>query len=61
MVKFKRTYFLTIFHVCKHIPKTVLEATYGILLPKPAEGEDPNRPPTAHELLSAYGCKFEYN
>ncbi|CAG2062599.1 unnamed protein product, partial [Timema podura] len=30
---------------------------YGIMLPAPLEGEDPLRPPTAEELLNAYGCK----
>ncbi|PVD36894.1 hypothetical protein C0Q70_03885 [Pomacea canaliculata] len=42
-------------HVCERIPKTVLEAVYGINLPVPGEAEDPNRPPTAGELLSSYG------
>ncbi|PNF16467.1 Large subunit GTPase 1-like protein [Cryptotermes secundus] len=37
------------------IPRHVLEHTYGIMLPPPAEGEDPTRPPTAEELLNAYG------
>eukprot|EP00730_Choanoeca_flexa_P012801 TRINITY_DN4633_c0_g1_i1.p1 TRINITY_DN4633_c0_g1~~TRINITY_DN4633_c0_g1_i1.p1 ORF type:complete len:726 (+),score=195.53 TRINITY_DN4633_c0_g1_i1:22-2199(+) len=41
-------------HVCHTIPRTVLESTYGIRIIKPAEGEDPNRPPTAFELLNAY-------
>ncbi|XP_025082986.1 large subunit GTPase 1 homolog isoform X2 [Pomacea canaliculata] len=41
--------------VCERIPKTVLEAVYGINLPVPGEAEDPNRPPTAGELLSSYG------
>lgn len=39
------------------IPRHVLEDTYGIMLPKPLEGEDPARPPTSQELLNAYGCK----
>lgn len=39
--------------------REVLEANYGILLPKPSveDGEDPQRPPTPYELLGAYGCK----
>ena len=43
--------------VCHRIPGHVLEATYGIRLPEPAEGEDPERLPYYHELLDAYGCK----
>ena len=39
------------------IPRRELEHTYGIMLPPPQEGEDPTRPPTAEELLNAYGCK----
>ena len=38
------------------IPRPVLEATYGIFIPKPGEGEDLTRPPTSEELLNAYGC-----
>ncbi|XP_044525435.1 large subunit GTPase 1 homolog [Gracilinanus agilis] len=41
--------------VCQHIPRHVLEATYGIRLIRPREDEDPARPPTSEELLSAYG------
>ncbi|XP_023559930.1 large subunit GTPase 1 homolog isoform X2 [Octodon degus] len=37
------------------IPRRVLEATYGISIPKPREDEDPHRPPTSEELLTAYG------
>lgn len=37
------------------IPRHELEHTYGIMLPPPQEGEDPTRPPTAEELLNAYG------
>ncbi len=43
--------------VCERIPRPVLEGMYGITLPLPGEGEDPQRPPGAHELLSAYGCE----
>uniref|UniRef100_A0A8C6CVN9 Large subunit GTPase 1 homolog n=1 Tax=Moschus moschiferus TaxID=68415 RepID=A0A8C6CVN9_MOSMO len=42
--------------VCQNIPRHVLEATYGIDIIKPREDEDPQRPPTAEELLTAYGC-----
>ncbi|XP_059489628.1 large subunit GTPase 1 homolog [Neocloeon triangulifer] len=37
------------------IPRHVLEDKYGIILPKPQEGDDPDRSPTAEEFLSAYG------
>ncbi|KAK9888553.1 hypothetical protein WA026_000799 [Henosepilachna vigintioctopunctata] len=37
------------------IPRHVIEEKYGIMLPKPMEDEDPNRPPTAEELLNTYG------
>ena len=40
------------------MPREILEATYGIILPQPNEGEDPNRPPTALELLTAYASKI---
>lgn len=40
--------------VCNRIPRALLENTYGVVLQKPAEGEDPNRPPTASEFLQAY-------
>uniref|UniRef100_A0A8B9KMR9 Large subunit GTPase 1 homolog n=1 Tax=Astyanax mexicanus TaxID=7994 RepID=A0A8B9KMR9_ASTMX len=38
------------------IPRTVLEGTYGFNIIRPREDEDPDRPPTAEELLAAYGC-----
>ncbi|XP_014588312.3 large subunit GTPase 1 homolog [Equus caballus] len=41
--------------VCQNIPRYVLEATYGINIIKPREDEDPCRPPTSEELLTAYG------
>ncbi|XP_015113083.1 large subunit GTPase 1 homolog [Diachasma alloeum] len=37
------------------IPRHVLEDTYGIMIPKPIDGEDPERAPTAEELLNTYG------
>lgn len=43
--------------VASRIPRDVFEATYGIALPQPMEGEDPDRPPTSEELLNSYGCK----
>uniref|UniRef100_A0A8C5UQB9 Large subunit GTPase 1 homolog n=1 Tax=Malurus cyaneus samueli TaxID=2593467 RepID=A0A8C5UQB9_9PASS len=39
-----------------HIPRNILEATYGINIIRPREDEDPDRKPTAEELLTAYGC-----
>ncbi|XP_069720521.1 large subunit GTPase 1 homolog [Phaenicophaeus curvirostris] len=41
--------------VCQHIPRNILEATYGINIIRPREDEDPERKPTAEELLTAYG------
>ncbi|XP_072516271.1 large subunit GTPase 1 homolog [Salminus brasiliensis] len=41
--------------VCQTIPRAVLEGTYGINIIRPREDEDPDRPPTYEELLSAYG------
>uniref|UniRef100_A0A803W049 Large subunit GTPase 1 homolog n=1 Tax=Ficedula albicollis TaxID=59894 RepID=A0A803W049_FICAL len=38
-----------------HIPRNILEATYGINIIRPREDEDPDRKPTAEELLTAYG------
>ncbi|KAM9008201.1 large subunit GTPase 1 homolog isoform 2-T2 [Ara ararauna] len=38
-----------------HIPRNVLEATYGINIIRPREDEDPDRKPAAEELLTAYG------
>uniref|UniRef100_A0A0L8I8T2 Large subunit GTPase 1 homolog n=1 Tax=Octopus bimaculoides TaxID=37653 RepID=A0A0L8I8T2_OCTBM len=43
------------FQVCQQIPRTILEDIYGIMIPKPDEYDDPDRPPTALELLNAYG------
>ncbi|XP_034942546.1 large subunit GTPase 1 homolog [Chelonus insularis] len=37
------------------IPRHILEDTYGIMLPSPMDGEDPDRPPTAEEILNTYG------
>jgi large subunit GTPase 1 len=44
--------------VAQRIPRRVVEVVYGIRIIQPAEGEDPNRKPTASELLSAYACLF---
>lgn len=43
-----------------HIPRHTLEDKYGIMIAKPQEGEDPNRPPYSEELLLAYGCKHNF-
>lgn len=37
-----------------YIPREVIESEYGIMIPRPLEGEDPNRPPTHEEILNAY-------
>lgn len=44
--------------LCSQIPRHTLEDKYGIIIAKPPEGEDPNRPPYSEELLLAYGCKL---
>lgn len=44
--------------VASLIPRHVIEDTYGIMLPLPLEGEDPERAPFAEEILNAYGCKY---
>ncbi|KAG6924548.1 large 60S subunit nuclear export GTPase 1 [Chelydra serpentina] len=41
--------------ICQHIPRHVLEATYGINIIRPREDEAPDRQPTSEELLTAYG------
>ncbi|XP_053658580.1 large subunit GTPase 1 homolog [Anopheles marshallii] len=43
--------------LCTLIPRHILEDTYGIMISKPLEGEDPNRAPYSEELLLA----FAYN
>lgn len=40
------------------IPRHIIEDLYGIMIPLPLEGEDPDRPPTAEEILNAYGCRY---
>ncbi|XP_066598599.1 uncharacterized protein [Prorops nasuta] len=37
------------------IPRHIIEDQYGLILPLPLDGEDPDRPPTAEEVLNAYG------
>ncbi|XP_016980136.1 large subunit GTPase 1 homolog [Drosophila rhopaloa] len=41
--------------LCERIPRHVLEYKYGIVIAKPLEGEDMERPPHSEELLLAYG------
>ncbi|XP_014214238.1 large subunit GTPase 1 homolog [Copidosoma floridanum] len=36
------------------IPRHVIEDLYGIIIPLPIEGEDPDRPPLAEEILNAH-------
>lgn len=51
--------------VCTLIPRHVLETKYSIMIPKPEEGEDADRPPFSEELLNAYACEgasvFNFN
>ncbi|XP_063410165.1 large subunit GTPase 1 homolog [Mytilus trossulus] len=41
--------------VCHYIPRNIMEEMYGINLPLPGEADDPDRDPTAYELLNTYG------
>ncbi|XP_017054910.1 large subunit GTPase 1 homolog [Drosophila ficusphila] len=41
--------------LCERIPRHILEDKYGIVIAKPLEGEDMERPPHSEELLLAYG------
>ena len=50
-----RDYVSPVNTLCTMVPRHILEEVYGILITKPLEGEDPNRPPFAEELLLAYG------
>lgn len=43
------------------IPRHILEEKYSIMLPKPLEGEDQERPPTDEEFLNAYACEYIFN
>lgn len=52
--------FLNHFYVCNHIPRDVLESTYGIMLPIPTDEVYPDRNPTAYELLTAYARKLNH-
>ncbi|XP_035232979.1 large subunit GTPase 1 homolog, partial [Stegodyphus dumicola] len=42
------------------IPRNILESTYSVMLPSPAEGKDINSQPTAEEFLDAYGYNRGY-
>ena len=44
--------------VAQRIPRKLVEAIYGIKIIQPAEGDDPNRKPTAAELLGSYASEF---
>ncbi|XP_058831814.1 large subunit GTPase 1 homolog [Topomyia yanbarensis] len=46
--------------LCTLIPRHVLEDTYGIMIAKPVEGEDPNRSPYSEELLLAFAYNRGY-
>ncbi|WAR13985.1 LSG1-like protein [Mya arenaria] len=41
--------------LCERLPRWMFASTYGIILPTPPEGDDPDRPPTAYEVLNVYG------
>ena len=49
-----RSYYGPVSLVCQRIPRDVLEETYGVQLPPPGEGEDPDRAPYVSELLQSY-------
>lgn len=49
-----RDYVAPVNLLCTLIPRHVMEDKYGMLIAKPLEGEDPNRPPYAEEVLLAY-------
>lgn len=44
--------------LCARIPRHILEEKYGIVIAKPLEGEDTNRPPHSEELLLAFACNL---
>jgi large subunit GTPase 1 len=46
-------YFTPVQLLCNRVDRHVFESLYSIMLPKPAEFEDENRPATSHELLTA--------
>ncbi|XP_030072605.1 large subunit GTPase 1 homolog [Microcaecilia unicolor] len=41
--------------ICQRIPRHVFESIYGINIVRPREDDDPDRPPTSEELLTAFG------
>lgn len=47
-----RDHYTPIQLLCNRVPRHYLEQLYSILLPKPADHEKNDRPPTAHELLT---------
>uniref|UniRef100_A0A8D8RME6 Large subunit GTPase 1 homolog n=2 Tax=Cacopsylla melanoneura TaxID=428564 RepID=A0A8D8RME6_9HEMI len=46
--------------LCTRISRHGLENFYGIMIPAPDDGEDPNRPPYSEELLNSYGYNRGY-
>mmetsp|Transcript_33338 Transcript_33338/g.62724 ORF Transcript_33338/g.62724 Transcript_33338/m.62724 type:complete len:647 (-) Transcript_33338:380-2320(-) len=46
--------------IARRVPRTNLENVYGIFLPRPADHEDPHRPPSAAELLRAFAAARGY-
>ena len=41
--------------VASLIPRKEFTRCYGIIIPQPLEGENPDRPPSCEELLCSYG------
>uniref|UniRef100_A0A915BVA9 Large subunit GTPase 1 homolog n=2 Tax=Parascaris univalens TaxID=6257 RepID=A0A915BVA9_PARUN len=48
-----REHFAPIALLASRIPRRYFETTYSVMLPKPAEHEHPESPPTAHQLLTS--------
>jgi len=46
--------------LCSRIPRRELEQTYGLLIPRPPEGQLQSRPPNAEEFLSSHGLMRGY-
>lgn len=48
-----REHFAPIALLASRVPRRYFETTYSVMLPKPAEHEHPESPPTAHQLLTS--------
>ena len=49
---------LNLRYVCERAGRAAFEGTYHINLPPPEKWEDPDKPPSAYDLLHAYGCEY---